>query len=207
MTRRYKAVFGASAIARLYVVAFVMLYSGCTTNSLAVNTGQVAIGDLTIDVGSGWSRVVNRRATTVQHNIETWTRNGRLLDHVVVVTGVTNGQNVFANPYRSALVPVFRSDMSTDELGELVKSIITTSFGRERLHASSDNSRPHNFGVYPGTVFDVSVTPEDRPEYRGTAGVFVAEEKLYLMYFLGAVPYYHDKHRQEAVAMIVSATL
>ena len=40
---------------------------------------------------------------------------------------------------------------------------------------------------------------------RGGVGAFVADEKLYLIVYLGAQPYYFDKHRDEALAVIRGA--
>ena len=51
------------------------------------------------------------------------------------------------------------------------------------------------------------MTVTDGPPYKGTVGAFIANESLYLMYFLGAVPYYYDKHIDEAAAIIASARL
>ena len=45
------------------------------------------------------------------------------------------------------------------------------------------------------------------PKYKGIAAAFVADEKLYFMYFLGATPYYYEKYREQAEATIKSATL
>ena len=63
------------------------------------------------------------------------------------------------------------------------------------------------FGEHRGVMFDVEATATATPKYEGVAGAFIADEKLYFMYYLGATPYYHDKYREQAEATIMSATL
>ncbi len=45
------------------------------------------------------------------------------------------------------------------------------------------------------------------PDYRGSIGGFIADEKLYLVAYLAADPHYFDKHAARADAIIKSAML
>jgi hypothetical protein len=56
-------------------------------------------------------------------------------------------------------------------------------------------------------MFDIDATVTDSPKYKGIVGAFIANDKLYLMYFLGAVPHYYEKNVAEAEATIRSALL
>jgi len=47
----------------------------------------------------------------------------------------------------------------------------------------------------------------DGPDYGAIAGGFVADSKLYLIVFLGAKPYYFEKHRDEVLAIIRGARI
>ena len=69
--------------------------------------------------------------------------------------------------------------------------------------SSTANLRPYRFGDHAGVMFDIDATVTDSPKYRGIVGAFIADDKLYLMYFLGAVPHYYEKNVAEAEAIIV----
>ena len=104
-------------------------------------------------------------------------------------------------------MPVFRADMLPNELEELFESTIVKFFGEGQAVVNTSNLRPHRFGDNRGVMFDLSATVTDSPEYRGVVGAFVVDESLYILYFLGAVPHYYEKHLEEATAVIASATI
>jgi hypothetical protein len=58
-----------------------------------------------------------------------------------------------------------------------------------------------------GVMFDVEARVTESPDYQGMVGAFIVDDKLYFMYYLAAVPYYYAKHRDEAEAIIKSATI
>ena len=54
-------------------------------------------------------------------------------------------------------------------------------------------------------IFDMQVTVSDGPDYKGVAGALVVDQKLNLIIFLGAEPYYYQKHLQDALLIIKGA--
>jgi len=72
---------------------------------------------------------------------------------------------------------------------------------------STSNLRPQGFGEYGGFMFDIEAAVTESPDYRGSIGAFISDERLYLVAYLAADPYYFDKHATRADAIIKSATL
>ena len=97
--------------------------------------------------------------------------------------------------------------MLPNEIEELVESTIVKDFGEGNATVSTSNLRPHRFGNHRGLLFDISATVTESPEYKGVVGAFIADEKLYIMWYFGADPYYYTKHLASAVAIIESARL
>lgn len=191
----------------MFPVALVIL-SGCATTTYSlVSPGPVAVQGLSVEADEGWNRAPSYHTRSARENAETWTKDGLLLDRLVIVPGVPDGEAILRSQNESAALPVFRADMLPNEIEELVESSMLKLFGEGRAAVSTEKLRPQRFGANMGVMFDIAATLTDSPAYRGTAGAFIADGSLYMLYFLGAVPYYFDKHQNEAVAIIESATL
>lgn len=190
----------------LLVVASVSL-SGCATSFTLVSPGMVAIEDLQVRADAGWNKAPAARVSSARQGSQTWTRDGMLLDRLVFIPAVADGEAIMVSRNPSAALPVFKADMLPNELEELVESSMVKLFGEGNAVVSTANLRPHRFGDRTGVRFDVDATVTDSPPYRGTVGAFIANERLYVVYFLAATPYYFDKHIEAARAVIDSAML
>lgn len=192
---------------RLFVLAVIAALSGCATSYSLVAAGPVLVQDLSVQADAGWNKAPGMHTPAVRRDAETWTKDGMLLDRLVISPAIPDGQPIMVSRNKSAALPIFRADMLPNELEELVESSMVKMFGEGSAVVSTANLRPHRYGDITGVRFDLDVTLTDSPPYRGTVGAFIANENLYLMYFLGAVPYYYDKHVAEAEAIISSARL
>ena len=67
-------------------------------------------------------------------------------------------------------------------------------------------TRPHKFGDHIGFLFDMEVTLSDGPSYKGVSGAFVVEDRLNMILYFGAYPYYYEKHYDEALVVIKGAS-
>ncbi|MGI9202462.1 MAG: hypothetical protein ACR2Q3_00540 [Woeseiaceae bacterium] len=189
-------------------LAVLIVLSGCaSTRYSLVAAGPVAVQTLIVDADSGWNRAPSHHTQSARENTVTWTKDGMLLDRMVIIPGVPDGEAILRSQSDSAALPVFRADMLPNEIEELVESSVLKRFGEGQATLSTDKLRPHRFGANMGMMFDLSATVTDSPAYRGIAGAFIADDKLYMMYFLGAVPYYFDKHKNKAEDVIKSARL
>lgn len=181
--------------------------TACVTPFTLVTPGIVAVENLRVEAGSGWNHAPPHQTRYARDNAVSWTRDGLLLDRLVFIPGVPDGEPLLISRQETAAMPVFRADMLPNEIEELVESTIVKLFGEGQAVVNTENLRPHRFGNQRGMLFDLTATVTESPGYRGLAGAFIAEEKLYVMYFLAATPYYYDKHIAEAEAVIKSATI
>jgi len=192
---------------RPWMMLFLALAGCVTTTYTLVTPGIVAVQGLRLQAGSGWNRVPDFSLPSARKGSETWTQDGLLLDRLVITPAIPDGQPILISRDESAALPVFRADMLPNELEELIESSMVKIFGEGQSVVSTENLRPKLFGNNQGVMFDLSATVTDSPEYRGVVGAFIANDQLYLMYFIGAVPHYYDKHIREAEAVIQSASL
>jgi len=133
------------------------------------------------------------------------TQNGTLLDRIMIIPAVPGGEALFRQLSKSQALPVFESNMLPNEIEELTESSIVKLFGEGGAVVETANLRPHRYGNNRGVLFDMDVTVSDGPDYKGFAGALVVTEKLYLIFFLGAEPYYYEKYRDEALKIIKNA--
>lgn len=181
--------------------------AGCIAPFSLVTPGVVAVQDLKVQAGSGWNSVPPNYARFARKESVAWTKDGLLLDRFVIIPGVPDGEPLLVSREQTAAMPVFRADMLPNEIEELVESTIVKFFGEGQAVVNTENLRPYRFGNESGVMFDLTATVTESPEYKGLVGAFIANQKLYVMYFLGATPYYYDKYAAEAEAIIKSATI
>jgi hypothetical protein len=184
-----------------------LMLGGCAAPYTLVNPGPVAVEGVTVQAGSGWNNAPAHQRAYARKNSVAWTKDGLLLDRLVIIPGVPDGEPLLVAARQSQAMPAFRADMLPNELEELVESTIVKFFGEGQAVVNTSNLRPHRFGENRGVMFDLSATVTDSPEYRGVVGAFVVNDSLNVLYYLGAVPYYYEKHLAEATAVIASATL
>ncbi len=181
--------------------------TACVAPFSLVTPGAVAVENLTVQAGSGWNSAPAHQRQYARKDSVAWTKDGLLLDRLVIIPGVPDGEPLLTSREKTAAMPVFRADMLPNELEELVESSIVKFFGEGQAVVSTENLRPQRFGAIRGVLFDLSATVTESPEYKGLVGAFIADHKLYVIYFLGATPYYYGKHIAAAEAIIKSATI
>jgi len=141
-----------------------------------------------------------------RRGMQAWTQNGMSLDRLVLIPRVPDGESIYLR--RDNIdYPLFRANMTTAEQLELVKETIELAQGTNRTEVSANNARAHRFGNRDGVLFDLDAVVHDGPEYRGKAGAFVDDGYFYLVYFLGAVPFYYEQLAATAATTIESARL
>ncbi len=190
-----------------WLLVFIAALSGCATGYSLVAAGPVIVQDLSVRADAGWNKAPGMHTPSVRNGAATWTKDGMLLDRLVISPAIPDGQPIMVSRDKSAALPVFRAEMLPNELEELVESSVVKMFGEGNAVVSTANLRPYRYGEINGIRFDIDAIVTDSPHYRGTVGAFVAAKNLYLMYFLAAVPHYYDKHIAAADAVIGSARL
>ena len=170
-----------------------------------VSPGTSMVGDLTISSSDSWN--LSHATAYSRKKAQVWTQDGLLLDRLIIIPGVPDGESLFVSRQKDAALPKFRSDMLANEIQELSESSISKLFGEGEVAVSTMNLRPHRFGDNQGFMFDLNAILSDGPEYSGTAGAFVANEMLYFILYIAAEPYYFGKHLEEATTVIQTAHL
>lgn len=186
------------------VLLFLLLTTCAAKPFTLAPPGETSVGALKFDVAPGWN--MGRSDPTALFPTGTWTCDGPLLDRFIVYAGVDDNQP-FVNDRKGVKRPRFRAGMSSDAWVNAVVATLASLFGDDPAQVTTSNLRPHNFGTHAGVLFDVAIAPVTVAYYKAMIGGFVADEKLYLVMYLGADPYYYDKHRAEAEQMIASARL
>ncbi len=182
------------------------LVVGCVSYA-AVGPGAMTYPGLVVETGAAWNRVPKEHMTIMRPGAETWTQDGMLLDRVMIIPGVPDGEPVFRQRSRSEALPKFEANMLPNEIQELTESTVVKLFGEGQGAVESSNLRPHSYGDRRGILFDLNIAVSDGPDYRGIAGAIVHEGKLNLIIFIAAEPYYFDKHVDAARAIIESARI
>jgi len=190
----------------LLLIGFVVL-AGCETASYRlVEPGVQTIGSLRITAGPEWNLAPAMSTPASRSLSQTWTRDGLLLDRLVIIPAVADGEALFVSRDKSAALPVFHADMLPNEIEELVESSIVKLYGEGNAVVSTSNLRPQGFGTHGGFMFDIEASVTESPDYHGMVGAFIDDEKLYLALFLAAEPAYYEKHAADAEAVIKSMT-
>lgn len=194
-------------LAKIGVILMLALLGGCVTGYTVVQPGVHSFGSLRVTADENWNKAPGSTTPSATSNSRTWTQDGLLLDRIVIIPGVKDGQSIFSSRNKSAALPVFRADMLPNEIEELVESSIVKLYGEGQSAVSTSGLRPQGFGSDGGFMFDIIAAVTESPDYRGLVGAFIVDDTLYLIMFLAADPHYYDKHVASADAIIKSATL
>ena len=189
---------------KLIVAALCLWLAACVSYTL-VSPGSMSLSGLEVSTSQAWNRVPPQLSPSSRKDAQMWTQDGVLLDRLMIIPAVPDGETIFKPVSRTQALPQFRSDMNPKEIEELTESSISKLFGEGEVIADTSNLRPHKFGGRTGFLFDLHLAVNDGPDYGGIAGAFIVEGNLNLVVFLGAKPYYFDKHKDEALAVIRGA--
>jgi len=193
--------------ARYSAILLITALGGCVTGFTVVEPGVNTFGSMRVTADQNWNKAPSTLTPLARSQTRTWTQDGLLLDRLIIIPGVADGEPIFNSRDESDALPVFRTDMLPNEIEALVESSIVKFFGEGQSAVSTSNLRPQGFGEYGGFMFDFAAAITESPDYRGLVGAFIVDDKLYMVIFLAADPYYYDKYAARADAIIKSATL
>jgi len=169
--------------------------------------GSAVVGTLRLEADGGWNVAPSAYTPFSRKGAQVWTRDGLLLDRLLIIPAVPDGEPIFLEKDKAVALPRYKSDMLPDELAQLAESSMVKLLGEGNSVVKSSNLRPAKFGDQRGILFDLAATPQDGPVYRGLGGAFIADQKLNVILYLAAEPYYYDKHKIAAESLIGSAKL
>lgn len=193
---------------RLIIMCWVFSLAGCvSTQFKAVAPGTVSLGDLTVEAtDASWNKAPQTMTRHLHKGSQLWTRDGLLLDYMVLIPGVSNGGTLFKSRSKSLVYPAYQAGMLPNEIVELTESSLAKLNGTD-VAVSSANLRPFRLGAQRAVMFDLTLIGTDGPSRRGRAVAFVQDEALYLMLYVGTRLHYFDKHWDSALATMNTARL
>ena len=157
------------------VLATLLLTGGCVSYQ-SLDSGPQDVDGLKVVAGSGWIKAP--RSLRDRKGTQVWTRNGMLLDRLLLIPGVPDGEPLLVDRSQNAALPVFRADMLPNELTELAESTLLKYFGEGATVVDTSGLRPHKFGERQGFMFDFKAVLGEMPEYGGTVGALIADGPL-----------------------------
>ena len=184
----------------------VLFLAGCVTGYTEVMPGVQTYGSMRVTAGDSWNAVPNGHTPMSRKDTRTWTQDGVLLDRITIYPGIKAGESIFDSRNASTALPSFSADMLPNEIEELVESSILKLYGEGSATVSTSNLRPQAFGEVGGFMFDIEAAVTESPDYRGMVGGFIKDDRLYMVSYLAAEPYYYDKHKGKAEEIIKSAS-
>jgi hypothetical protein len=187
-----------------YVLFLSILIAACAPTYQVVKPGTANYDGFKVTTAQSWNLAPTGVTPSVREGTRVWTQDGILLDRVMIIPAVPDGESIFVSK-SDKTIPIFRSDMLPNEVEELTESSIVKLFTEGEVAVETSNLRPHRFGENNGFLFDMNVSVSDGPNYLGVAGALIVDKKLYLIFFLGAEPYYYEKHIDEALVVIKGA--
>ena len=192
---------------RRWLVLAALLATGCVSTYSLVEPGVNRAGDLYVVADPGWNRALGLPGSGNRQGAETWTRDGPVLNRLVFIPSVADGEALVTSLQLGKALPVFRATMLPNDIEDLAESTCVKIFGEGNAVFVAKNLRPQRFGDEQGVLFDVEASVTDSPNYRGIVGAFIANDELYFMYYLAAEPYYFEKDFESAASIIKSASL
>lgn len=188
------------------VMALAFALSGCVAGYTLVKPQTVAVasGSMKVKPAVAWNKVP-RSAFNITKE-ESWTQNGVLLDSITFIGGLKDGEAIAKQrPKDDRKVPVFRSDMTPQDLVSMIES-----YYRIRGQISVFETvgvKPTQFLGQPGVEFDFNFVGGDDVKRRGRSVLAVIDSKFYCVALEGTALHYFDAALWEFHNLVSSATI
>jgi hypothetical protein len=182
------------------------LTTGCVTGYTLVSAQPVRVAQKSMNVrpNTAWNKAPRTPYDIAQE--ETWTRNGPLLDTMTFIGGLPAGQAIAKQrPKDDRKVPVFRADMTPQDLVSMVESYYRIKGGVTVFETTG--VKPATFLGKPGMQLDYAYVGGDEVKRRGRTILAVVDSRLYLMSLDGTAVHYFDAALPEFESIAGSAAL
>lgn len=195
-----------SVIPRTLVIATlaVVLVAACASGPRTEPAGVVEVGKLRVTIDDGWYRVPGDEAPEKRAMTRVMTREGADKDRLYLIGGIDAGETLFRTEYAGG-APAFNLGMSLQDVAEMVAESLDAAIWGGSANVEVTNIREHGFTGIPGLQFELEVSGP--ANYRGVAGVFPVEERLYAVIFIAESPDTFERHEAAALKSIDSAVV
>jgi len=190
---------------RLAVALAAIVLGGCLPAYTIVTPGEkhVAGKQLVVHPGIAWNALPHSPTQTAWD--ETWTRNGPLLEAVGFVGGLPDGETLIKQKKKEdARVPVFRADMSPQDLVSMMEAAYRV---RGITVFEIESVDPADFLGGKGLRVQYKYAPNDGIAKRGVCVARVVDSKLYAIKLEGVKNHYFAASIPEFNKLVESARL
>ena len=164
----------------------------------------VAGGRLIVTPSMEWNRIPRGRYDIPRE--ENWTLNGPVLDGITFIAGVENDKRIVEQRRKDdRKVPNFRSDMTPQEIADMIESFYLIRGGSVEFEATA--FQPRTFMGQPGFQIDYAHLGGDELRRQGRAVGAIINGRLYLILFDAARMHYFAAGLPEFERIVQSATL
>lgn len=175
------------------LVGLSLLLSACAQITL-VEPKRHKIGDaFSVEAQIAWNRIPADKT-------EVWTVDGTRLQAVRFYKGIKDQEALF-KVEKDVKLPVFRADMTANEVMELVVDTFSRA-GASQVEARG--LRPADFGEAPGFRFEFSFLDPDGLETEAMASGAVIDERLYMILYTGSRAHYFPKYKDNVEKLLDS---
>lgn len=188
------------------VITLLMLQGCVSTQYEVVAAEDTRIGSLALSLNDNRWNLAPRAVSTHLHKTSSiWTRDGVLLDQLILLAPIDHEQELFVSNDPDKLVyPTFRKEMLPNEVEELLQDSLTRQLGGGATVVTS-NLRPRPWAGQRGIAFDLLIEYSDAAAQRGYVCAAVIDDQLHLIIYQAAKLHYFDTHWPAASAVIDSA--
>ena len=189
----------------LILLALAVMACG-STGQRTITPGVAEAGKLRVTIDDGWYRAPNAETPGKRPSTRVLTKNGIEHDRLYLVGGVDDGNTIFKEDHAGGAAS-FDASMSSDDVANLVAGSLEAALWGGSTSVAAKNATERGFTGIPGVQFDLEASGAGANDYRGLAGAFVVDERLYAVIFLAESPQYYERHRETAQQVIDSAIL
>jgi len=179
----------------------ILVLVGCGPSYSLVSAGDHKVGKMRVAASTSWSKV-SGMLPYARKGTQIWTQDGWLLDRLILIPDVRDGEPLFKPQEKSEPFPLFRAGMLPNELAELFRASLIQIHGPSSV--TIDSMRLQDMAGLPGLHIDFRATLADAAPYSGLAGLVVKEKALFAIIYLGLEPYYAGLRRDAAAGVIRS---
>ncbi|MEQ1812221.1 MAG: hypothetical protein ABL889_19995 [Terricaulis sp.] len=172
--------------------------SGCATGGLV--SGQIKSGSITTQLQREWSDITFMLPPPRPRNVKMFSIDGPLLNRLYVAT-LAEGGSLLRPRDRDTPRPVYRSDMSDNEIVEFIVDCVA----QEYIQPEATALRPQSLGSAPGIRFDISTRTDEGLGISGTALAASISGRLGLLLFLAPTEHYYGALASDVDAICASA--
>ena len=179
-----------------------LLLAACASGPRTEPAGVVEVGKLRVTIDDSWYRVPGEETPERASLTRVLTREGADRDRLYILAGTDQGETLF-KPEFAGGAPSFNPGMSPDDIAEMVAQSINAAMWGGGASVETTSIKEHGYTGIPGVRVELEISGP--ANYRGVAGAFEVEERLYAVIFVAESPDSFERHEEAAVKSIDSA--